>query len=118
MGVESKDLLRHVEDPKELVEEGGKHPDDYKKIESYLERVERYPGSYPIQDNSGQTVLYPAGGKIGTVKIPLTDIEIAHGLKSGTSESFRWLAAWCARMVKKAALLGKKIVYPNFSRQT
>lgn len=111
MGVESKYLLRrHVEDPKELVEEGGKHPDDYKEIESYLERVERYPGSYPIQDNSGQTVLHPVGSS-GTIRLPLAEEQIRHGLKASTTSSFYWLAAWCRRIIDKAKALGKKIMY-------
>jgi len=36
-----------------------------------------------------------------TVVLPLTDDQIALGLKQGVSNSVRWLAEWCVRQVKR-----------------
>lgn len=36
-----------------------------------------------------------------TVLLPLTDAEIAQGLKQSVSSSWRWLAEWCKRKLKQ-----------------
>jgi hypothetical protein len=39
-----------------------------------------------------------------TVTLPLTDIEIADGLKQGFTSSWRWLSEWCVFQLKKLGL--------------
>ena len=36
-----------------------------------------------------------------TVSLPLTDDQIAQGLKHGVTNSWRWLAEWCIRRIKQ-----------------
>lgn len=36
-----------------------------------------------------------------TVALPLTDDQIAQGLKLGITSSWRWLAQWCVRKIKQ-----------------
>ena len=38
----------------------------------------------------------------GTTNLPLTDNQIAQGLKARILSSIRWLAEWCVRQLKKA----------------
>lgn len=44
-----------------------------------------------------------------TVKLPLTDDEIAKGLHAHIWESIRWMAVWCARKLKKAHIAIKEV---------
>lgn len=49
----------------------------------------------------------PASGNVsdvvtGEVKLPLTDDEIEQGVHMKVMNSFRWLAEWCLKQLKKA----------------
>lgn len=44
-----------------------------------------------------------------SLKLPLTDDQIALGLQAQILSSLRWLAEWCLRQLKKAHLHLKKI---------
>lgn len=46
---------------------------------------------------AGQNVTVGTGN---TVVLPLTDDQIAQGLKQGITKSWRWLAEWCRRKLK------------------
>lgn len=44
----------------------------------------------------------PLGGvPATTVALPLTDDQIAQGLKQSITSSWRWLAQWCVRKIKQ-----------------
>ena len=57
----------------------------------------------PVLRDAG---VKPAGqnvtlGNGNTVKLPLTDTEIAEGLKKSLSDSWHWLAQWCRRKLQQ-----------------
>src|SRR3989344_4363561 len=45
-----------------------------------------------------------------TVPIPLTDDQIAAGLKKSVKVSIRWLAEWCVRKIKQMHNMMKKSI--------
>ena len=46
---------------------------------------------------------------VKSVKLPLTDDQIEEGLHTQILSSFRWLAEWCLRQLRKAHIHLKKI---------
>lgn len=84
---------------------------ELKDLEGYLEKVERAPGQV-ISDDGKQPLLTPTQTQAATITIPLTQEEIKHGLHHKIIDSVRWLAVFSLRIIKKAALLGIRIVYP------
>lgn len=80
------------------------------ETKTYLEKVEEKEEPSQVSDQTGQ-VLLSAKPSTQTVTLPLTEEEIKHGLHHKIFDSIRWLAAWCVRMAKKAAVLGLKVVY-------
>lgn len=51
----------------------------------------------------------PAPSQTTTVKLPLTDDQIAQGLSQSIFSSIRWLAEWCERQLKAAHVMVKNI---------
>lgn len=101
-----------------LIEEKLKDPGEAARIEQqeqavegYLEKIEREPGENPVTDDSGQVVLTPVGSEEVTITLPLTEEEVKHGLHHKIVDAIYWLAAWCVRIAKKAALAGIKVVF-------
>ncbi len=43
------------------------------------------------------------------VSLPLSDDQIAQGLKQGVASSWRWIAEWCVRRLKQAHMAIKSI---------
>ncbi|OGG12612.1 hypothetical protein A2875_05355 [Candidatus Gottesmanbacteria bacterium RIFCSPHIGHO2_01_FULL_46_14] len=43
----------------------------------------------------------PVSSQAPSVALPLTDDQIAQGLKVGVTSSWRWLAEWCIRRLKQ-----------------
>lgn len=90
-------IQKHIEEPGELARSDG----EKKELEGYLERVERQPGSTPVQDDkTGQAILTPSQSQTA-VMLPLTDAQIKQGLHHKIGDAIRWLAEWCVRMAKK-----------------
>lgn len=85
------------------------------KVEHILQKVERdHTTTAAITDDTGQPVLQPSQPQDQTVMtLPLTEEEIKHGLHHKIFDSIRWLAQWCLRIARKAALLGIKVLYPQ-----
>lgn len=79
------------------------------ELEDHLKAIEREP--VPVDDGSGQPLLTPAQTQ-PTVTLPLSQEEIKAGLHHKIIDSVRWLAVFSLRIIKKAALLGIRIVYP------
>lgn len=77
-----KELKEHVVKTKEEIE----IPPDLKKM-----GVSTPPASAKVSD-----VV------TGAVKLPLTDDEIEQGVHMKVMNSFRWLAEWCLKQLKKA----------------
>lgn len=78
-------------------------------LEDHFKAIEREPVA--VDDGSGQPLLTPAQTQ-PTVAVPLSQEEIKTGLHHKVFDSMRWLAVWSLRLIKKAALLGVKVVYP------
>lgn len=80
-------------------------------LKGYLERVEETPGQV-TSDDGKQPLLTPTQPQPVTITIPLTEEQIKHGLHHKIMDSVRWLAVFSLRVIKKAALLGIRVVYP------
>ncbi|MDO8451368.1 MAG: hypothetical protein Q7S76_00690 [bacterium] len=64
--------------------------------------VSIHPISVTLPPNLAKMGVQPAGeavtlGKGTTIHLPLTDEEIALGMRQNITSSWRWLAAWCVR---------------------
>ena len=75
--------------------------------------VKVQPVSIPFQPPVSQlraSPPAPESPQTTTVAMPLTDQQIAQGLKQGVSSSWRWLAEWCVRRLKQlhGTLTGKR----------
>lgn len=103
---------KRIEDPAELGSEGVGGNEGRKELEGYLEKIEREVKKEPVlDDTNGQVVLTPTQNQQVAITLPLTDEEIRLGLHHKIVDSVRWLAEWCIRIAKKAALLGIRVVY-------
>lgn len=86
---EVKRKSREVEPPKEVAD--------------WLERVEKgdiYLAKPVIDDQTGQTLVTSSSANQPKIVLPLTEEEIAWGLKQKVSEAIKWLSEWCLRVVK------------------
>lgn len=99
-------IERRVEDPGEIAsgERREQIPTDY------LEKIEREPSKNPVLDDTGQVLLNPSHSE-EEITLPLTEDEIKKGLHHKIADALYWLAAWCIRISKKAALAGIKVVF-------
>lgn len=104
---------KRIEDPAELERNEGVGGDEGRKeLEGYLEKIEREVKKEPVLDDvNRQVVLTPTQTQQVTITLPLTDEEVQLGLHHKIVDSVRWLAEWCIRIAKKAALLGFRVVY-------
>jgi len=67
--------------------------------------VKIQPSTIPIPPAVQQMGVKPAGQNIPpagpAVSLPLSDVQIAQGLKQSVWSSWRWLAQWCVRKLKQ-----------------
>lgn len=82
---------------------------DLSHLKDYLQKVEEEPQAVT---DKGKQILTPQA-QLQTITLPLSEEEIKHGLHHKVIDSIRWLAAWCVRIAKKAALLGIRVIYPR-----
>lgn len=64
------------------------------------------PTNIPIPARAQQLGVKPSGSNVpvgsgSTITLPLTNDQIAAGLKLGVTSSWRWLAEWCVRKIKQ-----------------
>jgi hypothetical protein len=76
--------------------------------------VQIHPTAIPIPPSVGQMGVQPAGNNVtvssgASVTLPLTDDQIVQGLHQNVTSSWRWLAEWCVRKLKKMHILLKQI---------
>lgn len=76
--------------------------------------VKTTPTTVKIPPAVSSLGVKPAGSstKIGdgsSVKLPLTDDQIADGLNQSITSSWRWLAVWCIRKLKQLHFVVKMI---------
>lgn len=75
--------------------------------------VKIQPTTIPIPPSVQQMGVKPAGQNVPTaaptVALPLSDDQIAQGLRQSVWSSWRWLAQWCVRRLKQVHMGLKKI---------
>lgn len=75
--------------------------------------VRAQPTAVALPSKTSQTGFTPAGQNVVPVAaaapLPLTDDQIAQGLKQSITSSWRWLAEWCRRRLKQLHLTIKSI---------
>lgn len=65
-----------------------------------LETGEEIQLPQPVTDDSGQVIVDSPFPQQVTISLPLTDDEVEFGLAQKVTESIRWLAEWCLRLIK------------------
>jgi len=89
-----RDLGKEMDLPKEVVAAG----------------VKASPTTIPIPPPVKNLGVKATGANIpvsttATMKLPLSDVQIAEGLHTNIASSFRWLAEWCRYKLKKLGLI-------------
>lgn len=86
----------------EMVEEIHVTPEIEKKIEGYVEKIEKEAElQKPVTDDYTQQVLINSSAPQNPkITLPLTDDQIQQGLHHKVWEAIRWLAEWCVRQMK------------------
>lgn len=56
--------------------------------------------SKPITDDSGQPMVTSQVAPAPTITLPVTKTKYLYGLKQKVTDSIRWLAEWCGRILK------------------
>ena len=73
-----------------------------KKIETWLERVEKDPTTLKtISDINGQPLLTPATSQKPVIVLPVTRSKFIAGFKKTVDEAGRWLSTFILRFIKK-----------------
>lgn len=72
--------------------------------------ISTQPTTVQVPQQVSQLGVKPAGDNVSlgtgsSVSLPLTDDQIAQGLKQGITSSWRWLAEWCRRRLKQFRLI-------------
>lgn len=82
-----------------VVEEG--EPEIDKEIEPLVQKIEKEIYlSKPITDDYGQPLVSPPAPQNPKITLPVTKAVYNSGLTKKISESIRWLAEWCFRIIK------------------
>jgi hypothetical protein len=81
--------------------------------------VKVQPTTIPIPPSISAMGVQPAGQNIPqaepAVSLPLSDDQIAQGLKQSVWSSWRWLAQWCVRKLKQVHM-GFKNIHGKLTR--
>lgn len=76
-------------------------PELNKEIEPLVQKIEKEIYlSKPITDDYGQTLVSPPSPQSPKITLPVTKAVYNSGLTKKISESLRWLAEWCLRLIK------------------
>jgi len=90
-----------------VVEE--KEPKIEEELEPYIEKIEKeiYLAK-PIVDDYGQTLVTSPSAQPVQIVLPVSQQTFFYGLKQTVSDSIRWLAEWCLRLIK---IFGARAVF-------
>ena len=87
-----------------------------KDVQDYIEKVEKEQFlSQPITDDYGQPIISPPASQDPKIVLPITQNQYLLGLQEKITESIRWLAVWCGRLVK---IFGQKAVFRKVQTKT
>ena len=100
----SKEVVGGMDRPEGLRDATGQEVELPKEVVQAGVRVQ--PTSVPIPSPVAQMGVKPAGGNIppqttSTVALPISDDQIAAGLRMSIINSLRWLAEWCVKRLKQ-----------------
>lgn len=77
------------------------NPKVEKEVQEYIEKVEKEAElTKPITDNFGQILVSPPAPQQPKIVLPVTENQYLFGLTQKITESIRWLAVWCQRLLK------------------
>jgi len=86
-----------------------KEPKIDKEIEPLIQKLEKeIYSSKPITDDYGQTLISPPAPQSPTITLPVTKTTYLYGLTQKVTESIRWLAEWCLRIIK---IFGSRAIF-------
>jgi hypothetical protein len=80
-----------------------KEPEPEKELEGWLEKLEKGENiqlSQPVTDDYGQILVQAAAPQKPKIILPLDEQGVSLGITKKISESIRWLAEWCLRLIK------------------
>lgn len=108
----NKEVVGAVEVQDGLRDATGQEADLPKEVISAGVQVK--PTSIPIPAPVAQMGVKPAGNNVPTqtttkVSLPLTQDQIAKGLRESIVNSIRWLAEWCVKRMKQLHRIRVKI---------
>lgn len=80
-----------------------------KEVEPYIQKLEKEIYlSKPITDDYGQPLVSAPSAQQPQITLPVSQDKYALGLTRKVSESIRWLAEWCLRIIK---IFGSRTVF-------
>lgn len=109
-----KDILNDLrigfeDEEKKVPIEVREEPELQETEKSLLQKVEEEAYlQKPITDDGGQPLVSPPAPQQPIITLPMTQSTYNTGMKSKVSDSVRWLAEWCWRLVK---ILGTQAVF-------
>lgn len=72
-----------------------------KEVVPLIEKIEKDISlSKPINDNYGQPLISPPASQNPKITLPVTKATYSLGLTQKITDSVRWLAEWCLRIIK------------------
>ncbi len=72
-----------------------------KEVESLIHKLETDPSlTKPVTDDYGQPLVSPAAPTAPKIILPISQGSYTYGLTQKVSQSIRWLAEWCFRLIK------------------
>jgi len=84
-------------------------PEVDKEIEPLIQKVEKEIYlSQPITDGWGQPLVSSPAPQNPKITLPVTKSAYTLGLTQGITDSIRWLAEWCRRIIK---MFGQQVFF-------
>lgn len=111
-GLSEKEILNQIfqdENKKYPVIDAEPNPEIEKELEPYLEKIEKEQFlQKTITDDYGQALVSAPSPQQPNIVLPISQNQYNIGLTQKVTESVRWLAEWCKRLVK---IFGNRIVF-------
>lgn len=84
-------------------------PEIDKEVEPLIQKIEKEIYlSKPVTDDYGQPLVSSPSPQNPTITLPVTKNTFTFGLTQKITESIRWLAEWCLRLIK---IFGSQITF-------
>ena len=84
-------------------------PEIDKEVEPFIRKVEKEIYlNQPVTDEWGQPLVSSPAPQNPKITLPVTKSAYAFGLTQGVTDSIRWLAEWCRRIIK---MFGQQVFF-------